>query len=74
MAAYVSDMTADVLLKLRTWLTGTFTYGSQDEAADAMADATRWGWLPALSGVAVGASRARAAHGESAADTASLSG
>ncbi len=63
-------MTADLLLRLRTWLTATFTYESQDGAAGAMADATRWGWLPALSGVAVGAGHARAAHRESAADAA----
>jgi hypothetical protein len=66
-------MTADLLLRLRTWLTGTFTYESPDEAAGAMADATRWGWLPALSGVAVGAGQARAAHGESVADPAPAS-
>jgi hypothetical protein len=56
-------MMADFLCRLRTWLTGTYTCESQDEAADAMADATRWGWLPALSGVAVGAAQARAEHG-----------
>jgi hypothetical protein len=66
-------MTADLLLRLRTWLTGTFTYESPDEAAVAMADATRWGWLPALSGVAVGAGQARAVHGESVADAAPAS-
>jgi hypothetical protein len=57
-------MTADILCRLRAWLTETFTYDSLDEAADAMADATRWGWLPALSGVAVGARHARAHHAD----------
>jgi hypothetical protein len=55
-------MTADFLCRLRAWLTETFTCESQDEAAEAMADATRWGWLPALSGVAVAAGHARAQH------------
>ncbi|TLM80666.1 hypothetical protein FDW83_18615 [Pseudarthrobacter sp. NamE2] len=57
-------MTADALRRVRAWLTDTFTYDSQGEAADAMADATRWGWLPALSGVAMGAEQARAVHAE----------
>jgi hypothetical protein len=55
-------MIADFLRRLPAWLTETLTYESQDEAADAMADATRWGWLPALSGVAVGAGHARTHH------------
>ncbi|WP_175417129.1 hypothetical protein [Arthrobacter sp. 24S4-2] len=33
----------------------------------AIADVTRWGWLPALSGVAVAAEHAARAHRESAA-------
>ncbi|WP_411375584.1 hypothetical protein ACLH0K_04170 [Arthrobacter sp. MPF02] len=57
-------MTADALRRLRAWLTDTLTYDPQGEAADAMADATRWGWLPALSGVATGAEQARAVHAE----------
>jgi len=57
-------MTADALRRLRAWLTETFTYDSPGEAADGMADATRWGWLPALSGVATGAEQARAVHAE----------
>lgn len=55
-------MTAEFLFRLRAWLTNTFTFDSPDDAADAMADATRWGWLPALSGVAIGAGQARGAH------------
>lgn len=58
-------MTAEFLYRLRVWLTNTFTCESPDEATGAMADATRWGWLPALSGVAIGAGQARAAHLES---------
>jgi hypothetical protein len=57
-------MTADFLGRLRAWLSDTFTYESPDAAADAMADATRWGWLPALSGVAVGAGHAYAQHAD----------
>ena len=67
-------MTANLLLQLRSWLRDTFTYESQDEAADAMADATRWGWLPALSGVAVGAGQARAANAEPTAGATALPG
>jgi hypothetical protein len=55
-------MTADFLRRFRAWLADTFTCESPDDAADAVADATRWGWLPALSGVAIGAGQARAAH------------
>ena len=57
-------MTAILPLRLRTWLVRTFTYESEAQAADAMADASRWGWLPALSGVAVGADLARAKYAE----------
>ena len=56
-------MTESTPGKLRHWLTGTFAFSSPEQAADAMADASRWGWLPALSGVAVAADQARAGHG-----------
>ncbi|KNH16183.1 hypothetical protein ACU18_14300 [Arthrobacter sp. ZBG10] len=55
-------MTAHNAGRLLDWLRDVFTYESPDRAADAMADATRWGWLPALSGVAAGAHQARASH------------
>ncbi|MFC8524774.1 hypothetical protein [Pseudarthrobacter sp. NPDC057230] len=51
-------MTATLLIRLRDWLLDTFTYESESSAAGAMADATRWGWLPALSGVSLGADQA----------------
>ncbi|WP_285249056.1 hypothetical protein [Pseudarthrobacter sp. efr-133-R2A-89] len=55
-------MTATLLTRLRDWAIDTFTCESESEAAGAMADATRWGWLPALSGVSVGADHARSEH------------
>lgn len=55
-------MTATLLIRLRDWLLDTFTYESESSAAGAMADATRWGWLPALSGVSLGADQARSGH------------
>jgi hypothetical protein len=55
-------MMATLLIRLRDWALDTFTCESESQAAGAMADATRWGWLPALSGVAVGADRARSEH------------
>ncbi|WP_457948422.1 hypothetical protein ACTAQI_20790 [Pseudarthrobacter sp. alpha12b] len=55
-------MTATLLVRLRDWLLDTFTYESESSAAGAMADATRWGWLPALSGVSIGAHQARSEH------------
>ncbi|MHC6228375.1 hypothetical protein ACX5I6_00955 [Arthrobacter sp. MMS24-T111] len=39
-------MTATLLTRLRDWAIDTFTCESESEAAGAMADATRWGWLP----------------------------
>ncbi|MHC6594738.1 hypothetical protein [Arthrobacter sp. C152] len=57
-------MTPTLPARLRCWLVQTFTYDSGEQAADAMADATRWGWLPALSGVAVGADLAREKYTE----------
>ena len=67
-------MIADTLRRFRTRLVDTFTYESSEQAADAMADATRWGWLPALSGVAVGGDQARRSHGESLAQRGEMSG
>ncbi|MDQ0665681.1 hypothetical protein QFZ35_004179 [Arthrobacter ulcerisalmonis] len=55
-------MTATLLVRLRDWLLDTFTYESESSAAGAMADATRWGWLPALSGVSIAADQARSEH------------
>jgi hypothetical protein len=55
-------MTATLLTRLRDWALDTFTYESESQAAGAMADATRWGWLPALNGVSVGADHARSGH------------
>ena len=55
-------MTANLLTRLRGWALDIFTYESESQAAGAMADATRWGWLPAMSGVSVGAGHARSEH------------
>ncbi|GGI01565.1 hypothetical protein ACFFGR_22500 [Arthrobacter liuii] len=55
-------MTATLFTRLRDWLLDTITYESEASAAGAMADATRWGWLPALSGVSIGAGQARSGH------------
>ena len=63
-------MTATLPARLRTWLVQTFTYDSGTQAADA----TRWGWLPALSGVAVGADLARAKYAETLSKGSGLSG
>ena len=57
-------MTNTLLIRLRDWLLDTFTYESESSAAGAMADATRWGWLPALSGVSLGADHARSEHAQ----------
>ena len=67
-------MTAIFPVRLRNWLVQTFTYDTETQAADAMADATRWGWLPALSGVAVGADLARAKYAETLPGGTGLSG
>jgi hypothetical protein len=67
-------MTADILNRFRARLRDVFTYESGQESADAMADATRWGWLPALSGVAVGGEHARRSHAESQARRSDMSG
>lgn len=66
-------MIADILHRFRTWLIDTFTYEYGQQAADAMADAARWGWLPALSGVAVGGEHARRSHGQTLAQRSEMS-
>lgn len=50
------------MARLLAWIADVFMCDSVDQAAGAMADATRWGWLPALSGVALGRDHARSAH------------
>ena len=55
-------MSSPLLARLGSWMADVFLCDSVDQAAGAMADATRWGWLPALSGVAAGADHARSAH------------
>ena len=67
-------MIANISGRFRAWLLDTFTYDSGQQAADAMADATRWGWLPALSGVAAGAEHARRSHNESVVQGGGVSG
>lgn len=57
-------MTPNFLRRVRGWIADTFICESQDDAADAMADATRWGWLPALSGVAIAAGQAHRSRAE----------
>ncbi|MFF1384424.1 hypothetical protein ACFVWT_12760 [Arthrobacter sp. NPDC058288] len=41
--------------------------GAWEQGNSAIADVTRWGWLPALSGVSIAADHAAAAHRETAA-------
>jgi hypothetical protein len=67
-------MIANISDRFRAWFIDTFTYESGQQAADAMADATRWGWLPALSGVAVGGEHARQSHAESVVQGGGVSG
>jgi hypothetical protein len=67
-------MTEQFLTRVRAWLADAFYYETPGQAVDAMADATRWGWLPALSGVAVGADHARAQQAEAASGPGELSG
>jgi hypothetical protein len=67
-------MTTQFPARVRAWLAETFFFETPEEAAGAMADATRWGWLPALSGVAAGMEQAREKHRETAARQTGLSG
>ena len=67
-------MTVTLLVRLRHWLLDTNTHDSESSAAGAMADATRWGWLPALSGVSAGAEQARSEHALAAPETSTMSG
>jgi hypothetical protein len=67
-------MTTRFPARVRAWLVDAFYYETPGQAADAMADATRWGWLPALSGVAAGAEQARGKHSETAPQETGLSG
>jgi hypothetical protein len=61
-------MTAQFPARIRAWFADTFYCETPGQAADATADVTRWAWLPALSGVAVGGDHAYARHAEAAAE------
>lgn len=61
-------MTPPLLASVRSWLADVFLCDSVDQAADAMAETTRWGWLPALSGIAVAGDHARSAHASDASE------
>ncbi|MCU1518881.1 MAG: hypothetical protein JWQ75_3602 [Pseudarthrobacter sp.] len=63
-------MTLPLLSSVGSWLADVFLCDSVDQAGDAMADATRWGWLPALSGIAVAGDHAREAHAAKAVEPA----
>ncbi len=60
-------MRAQFQARIRAWFAATFYCETPGQAADAMADMTRWGWLPALSGVAVAADHAHEQYVESTA-------
>lgn len=59
MLARLRDTVADAF-----FLTGL--PASEEQAADALSEVTRWAWLPALSGIAVAGDHARKAHGAAA--------
>ena len=67
-------MTATLLIRLRNWLLDYVTFDSEPDAAGATADTTRWGWLPALSGVSIGAAHARSEHAGTVPETGGMSG
>ena len=46
-------MTTEVFARIGSWFAAAFHMDDADQAQAALADATRWGWLPALSGVPV---------------------
>ncbi|KQR71741.1 hypothetical protein ASF98_23035 [Arthrobacter sp. Leaf337] len=46
---------------------GAWEQGAWEQGNAAIADVTRWGWLPALSGVSIAADHAAIAHREKAA-------
>jgi hypothetical protein len=58
-------MNPSLWASVRSWLGGIFFCDPVDGAADA----TRWGWLPALSGIAVAGDHARSAHALKAPET-----
>lgn len=53
--ARLRDTVADALFLARLPAT-------EEQAADALSEVTRWAWLPALSGIAVAGDHARKAH------------
>ncbi|TLM81652.1 hypothetical protein [Pseudarthrobacter sp. NamE5] len=68
-------MRPNFLGRIRAWFINATTYEGGGQEADPMADAAaRWGWLPALSGVALGGDHARRSHAGSALQQNNMSG
>lgn len=68
-------MTTRLLTRIASWFEARPTpaaaypadHAAWERGNAAIADVTRWGWLPALSGVSLGADHAAIAHREKAA-------
>ncbi|MBP1234276.1 hypothetical protein JOE40_003919 [Arthrobacter sp. PvP102] len=67
-------MTTRLLTRIASWFeaspmpaAASSAGGAWEQGNAAIADVTRWGWLPALSGVSIAADHAATAHRETAA-------
>lgn len=65
-------MNRSMMASLRSWFERTSTGGPEgyktwDDSNAAIADVTRWAWLPALSGVSIASAQAAGTHRSTAA-------
>lgn len=58
-------MIATLMAKLLSWIEEAYFHECVEESADGILEATRWGWLPALSGVSIARDQMVAEHGKS---------
>lgn len=62
---YGGRMITAILARLTSWIETAYFHDVDEESPEGILEATRWGWLPALSGVAI--ARDYAARPEAAA-------
>ena len=52
-------MILSIMSKVSAWIEAAYFYDAADLGASGATETTRYGWLPALSGVAIAEARAR---------------
>ncbi|MBT2512838.1 hypothetical protein [Arthrobacter sp. ISL-30] len=58
----ISSALASLRARVLDWIESAYFHECVDETAEGILEATRWGWLPALSGVTIARDQLATAH------------